>query len=388
MIPHFIKYMGSKRDILEDIQTVVDAMSVDADCFCDLFAGTAIVSFAMSDRYRVISNDIQRYSAVFTHAYFGDYSNNKDVIEVLKEIREYAELHVNNIRSKYSRLQELYEYDDNVSYEDFLTLETAQQGLLDMNLGDDYVFFTQHYSGTYWSLAQCLWIDALRKSANLYQGSSLYYAVLASLIFAMSYSSQSTGHFAQFRKITKNNYLDILNCRKRDVFNLFSKKLSEVMSLVKDNQLEYEVRTDDFRDCLKNLPQGSIVYADPPYSNVHYSRFYHVIETLVRYDSPNVEHNGRYRDDRHQSPFDQKRNVRSAFASLFKGVKDADSHIVLSYSNNGMLTPEEIMEIGDSIFGSDYESSMYEKEYSHMKMGRSDEYKMDVKELLITYRKL
>ena len=144
----------------------------------------------------------------------------------------------------------------------------------------------------------------------------------------------------------------------------------------------------DYRECLKLIPKGTIVYADPPYSNVHYSRFYHAVETLVKYDNPKLKYNGRYRTDRHQSPFDQAAHVREAFKQLFDGVKSSESHLILSYSDNGMLTPEEILEIGSQIMGSEYECSIYSKDYSHMKMGRSDEYKMDVKELLINYKRL
>ena len=34
--------------------------------------------------------------------------------------------------------------------------------------------------------------------------------------------------------------------------------------------------------------KNKIVYADPPYTRDHYSRFYHVLETISLFDSPIV----------------------------------------------------------------------------------------------------
>lgn len=388
MIPHFLKYMGSKREILGDIREAVDALHTDSTCFCDLFAGTAIVSYAMSDRYNVISNDIQQYSSVFAKTYFGTY-NQYDGQEVVGNILTSAQKHVDHLNRSYPFMKTLYCYSDDMDFECFKILETAQQDLLDREMNEAYSLFTRSYSGTYWSLEQCIWIDALRKVADDYKAAPIYYAILSSIIYAMSYSSQSTGHFAQFRKMTPKNYKNILFYRKKSIVELFSKKLTEVLSIRKDdNSFEYTCFSLDFRLCLQKIPKGSIVYADPPYSNVHYSRFYHAVETLVRYDNPVLEFTGRYRSDRHQSPFDQQKNVRKAFTLLFEGVKTTQSHLILSYSDNGMLTPEEIISIGTQVLGEAYVHDLCSKEYSHMKMGRSDEYKMDVNELLITFKRL
>lgn len=388
-IPHFLKYMGSKREILDDISNAVDSLETDSDYFCDLFAGTAVVSCAMADKFNVISNDIQQYSSVFAKTYFGVYDQNKRAEDIAESVLTNAQSYVNRLNEEYPLLKELFCYSDDISFDQFCSLEMAQQNLMQTDFLGDFTFFTKCYSGTYWSLEQCEWIDALRKVAEDYRGNDVYYAILSSIIYAMSYSSQSTGHFAQFRKITEDNYKNILAYRKRNIAELFFKKFCEVYSTIRHSVNDANgCLSMDYRECLKLIPKGTIVYADPPYSNVHYSRFYHAVETLVKYDNPKLKYNGRYRTDRHQSPFDQAAHVREAFKQLFEGVKSSESHLILSYSDNGMLTPEEILEIGSQIMGAEYECSIYSKDYSHMKMGRSDEYKMDVKELLINYKRL
>jgi adenine-specific DNA-methyltransferase len=387
-IPHFLKYMGAKRDILAEIDEAVRSLNVDSTCFCDLFAGTSVVSYAMSDMYDVISNDIQAYSSVFARTYFADFSRYTDHPVLVGDILKQAESHKEELDKLLATLGNVLRHTEYMSFEDFEKCEYWQQGLINSSLEGNYILFTKFYSGTYWSLEQCQWIDSIRKVADACDDPDLKDAIMSSLIFAMSYSSQSTGHFAQFRKITERNYMDILSYRRRPIPDMFARKLTEILSVIVNSGSHNKMATTmDYVDCLNNIPRNAIVYADPPYSNVHYSRFYHAVETLVKYDYPKIKYTGRYRSDRHQSPFDQKTAVKVAFRNLFAGVINAGAHLVLSYSDNGMLTPDEIMDLAGEMFGDTYDSDIFEKDYSHMKMGRSDEYKMDVKELLLTFKR-
>ena len=68
--------------------------------------------------------------------------------------------------------------------------------------------------------------------------------------------------------------------------------------------------------------------------------------------------------------------------------KNRESHLVLSYSNNGMISQEEILNIGNSILGKGYKCDLQSREYIHSKMGRSDEYQLDVNELIMSYKKV
>ena len=86
----------------------------------------------------------------------------------------------------------------------------------------------------------------------------------------------------------------------------------------------------------------SAIYADPPYTRYHYSRYYHVLETICLRDNPEVSTtfpNGKggfsraiYRKDRHQSPFCIKSQAEEAFDLLFQKTKDLGVPLILSYS--------------------------------------------------------
>ena len=115
------------------------------------------------------------------------------------------------------------------------------------------------------------------------------------------------------------------------------------------------------------MPETDLVYADPPYSFVHYSRFYHALETLVRYDYPASEYYGRYRSDRHQSPFCVKTKVKKAFQDIILPVAEAQKKLVISYSNTGMITLGDLRKECEIGFGKSH-VQLISSDYMHATM--------------------
>ena len=384
-LPHLMKYMGSKRELLDFIISSINDLDIESNWFCDLFSGTSVVGCSLKDEYNVQINDIQIYTSIFANTYLPNINKLINSTE-LEKIKDRVLCYVDEFYRKYPDL--IFDYNSIDNYEKLTKLEIQQQNLIYSNFEIGFHLFVKYYSGTYWSYTQCVWIDSIRAVAEEYKGKSDYYIILSSLIYAMSYTSQSTGHFAQFRDVTESNMHDIMLYRIRDIWTYFEKKFLEILNMVDvEATNRYTITTLDYLDCLRLIERNTIVYADPPYSSVHYSRFYHAIETLIRYDYPNVKYKGRYREDRHQSPFGKKTEVKNAFGKLFKGVKNKNSHLILSYSDNGMITQDEIMEIGNSIMGNQYKGDIQVKEYIHSKMGRSDIHSMGVNELIISYKR-
>lgn len=380
-----MKYMGSKRELLDFIISSINDLDIESNWFCDLFSGTSVVGCSLKDEYNVQINDIQIYTSIFANTYLPNINKLINSTE-LEKIKDRVLFYVDEFYRKYPDL--IFDYNSIDNYEKLTKLEIQQQNLIYSNFEIGFHLFVKYYSGTYWSYTQCVWIDSIRAVAEEYKGKSDYYIILSSLIYAMSYTSQSTGHFAQFRDVTESNMHDIMLYRIRDIWTYFEKKFLEILNMVDvEATNRYTITTLDYLDCLRLIERNTIVYADPPYSSVHYSRFYHAIETLIRYDYPNVKYKGRYREDRHQSPFGKKTEVKNAFGKLFKGVKNKNSHLILSYSDNGMITQDEIMEIGNSIMGNQYKGDIQVKEYIHSKMGRSDIHSMGVNELIISYKR-
>lgn len=384
-IPHIIKYMGSKRSI---IQYVVDGINA---CYTggqvvDLFAGSGVLSGALRGQTDVLSNDIQSYSAILSKTYLGPYDWS-DYEEVLGNVITASQQRVDAINERYPEL--VFDYNRNFTIEEFDRIEKAQQNLINYNFGDmEYHLFMKNFSGTYWTFQQCAWIDSIRSVADEYRDSQYYYPILSSLMFAMSYNSQSTGHYAQYRDATsEKSMLDILIYRRKEILPFFIRKFNEFREHLGEHNFDSQVVAMDYKDCLDIMQHGATVYADPPYCFVHYSRFYHALETLVKYDYPEVKHKGRYRTDRHQSPFCIKSQVEQAFVDMFDGVNNKEANLVLSYSNTGMIELDNLIDLARQHFTDEYNIEVRVQDYEHSTMGRREDKSRNVQEALILIKR-
>lgn len=376
--------MGSKRKLLAYLGDSINEI-YEGENICDLFAGTSVLSGSLGHSATMHSNDIQKYSAILSKTYLGNY----DSIEfknLINDVVKLAQNHVDKIKKLYPHL--VFDYTIEMSLDEFNIIEKQQQELINTDFKNTKHFlFIKNYSGTYWSFEQCLWIDGLRAAAEKYIKSPAYYPILSSLMFAMAYNAQSTGHYAQYRDANNiASMKDIIIYRRKEILPYFRKKLIELIESIESNKFNHVITSLDYRDCLDIIPKGTLVYADPPYAFVHYSRFYHVLETLVKYDYPEVLFKGRYRTDRHQSPFCKRTEVIGAFEVMFEKIKRKNSKLILSYSNNGMISLEQILNIATKIFKNEYIVHSKAVDYTHSTMGRSEDKSREVKEYLIIAR--
>lgn len=344
--PSLIKYMGSKSEIIGFVINGLNTIHKPGQAVCDLFAGSCTLSSALRENdIPIYSNDIQAYSEVLAKTYLGNY--NWEEYPSIKVIIARAEQIVCAWKQHYPELWEKFDYSRNYTLDEFLQIEQEQCNLLYDNTFKEslelcknshirnYHLFTLDYSGTYWGFQQCVWIDSLRCVIDDYKSTpELYNVLLSCMMFAMAYNSQSTGHYAQFRKAqTTSSMEDILIYRRKTIASFFERKYEELSATLR--RAPHSCITQlDFADCIDTLPKNTLVYADPPYCFVHYSRFYHILETFVLYDYPTVKYDGRYRDDRHQSPFCIATKVEQAFSLMFEKLYHRNCELVLSYSNS------------------------------------------------------
>ncbi|THF82261.1 hypothetical protein E6C55_06910 [Cohnella fermenti] len=380
-VPHFIKYMGSKKKIIDFVVNAINEVHTGGP-ICDLFAGSSVLSGVLRNQSQVISNDIQEYSSVLAKAYLTNYqwSMHPNLID---DVVQRARSRVEEFLAANPQLQ--FDYNREFTVEEFVALEESQRSLIHHDFSQfEYHLFTKYYSGTYWSFDQCVWIDAFRSVAEEYRETPFYNAILASLMFAMSYNSQSTGHYAQYRDATNDSSMaDIHIYRRKEIEPYFSRKMDELINTLHENRHPFEVYSLDYLDCLEMIPERTVVYADPPYAFVHYSRFYHAIETLVRYDYPDVRYKGRYRTDRHQSPFCIRTQVEDAFRQMFQKIRDKRSNLVLSYSNTGMIELDQLENLAIATFGRNYSVEVQTIEYLHSTMGRKEDKSRNVEEAVV-----
>ena len=383
--PHYVKYMGSKSKIMDFVINGINEVYAGGTIL-DLFAGSASLAGALRSQVPVHSNDIQEYSAVLAQAYLTAYKGKSapTADELIQKAQGITKKHLHLITDE-------LQYKDIEGLQHFNDVEESNRELIKLDFNHAFHLFTKNYSGTWWTALQCIWIDAFREVAEEYKGKPIYPVILTSLMYAMAYTSQGTGHYAQYRD-AKNikSMKDIMIYRRRDLAHYFARKYNDALLDIPATKTKQKHITTslDFVDCLKSFAGGTI-YADPPYCFVHYSRFYHAIETLVKYDYPELQIKGgklvkgRYREERHQSPFCIRTKVGKAFRDMFEGVKSTKSNLVLSYSKNGMIGMDTVEALAVEVFGKHYTLDMVSTDYKHMTLGRQGDRHRDVEECLV-----
>ncbi len=226
---------------------------------------------------------------------------------------------------------------------------------------------TAYYASFYYGLRQAIDLDSLRaaiddlpRSDPLAERMRLHY--LSALLHAASVTTSGTSHFAQPRQVTKDSeVLSMIVRRRLDVLETFREFSAAIARHVAASDLSPRNRTfcGDYRDLIdagdagdsaprwKSEAAADVVYMDPPYTGDNYSRFYHVLETLARYDYPELERDasgqptvGRYPviEKRFLSGFCSRRTVENEFRRVIEASAVSGVPLVISYgSPNGLL---------------------------------------------------
>lgn len=373
-----IHYLGSKLRMLDAIREALDGVVTGGGAVCDLFAGSGTVSKYLLRHYDVVSVDIQMYSKVLCEASMGRLDTAPDADRVLAEIhsqREREELEscfqelINYERNCISMARQgeiapLYEIIEQGSLYILAhegnpavsrRLETCMRAGLDRTarstvLAGEDSMICRYYGGLYFSYEQAAAMDCIAHWVFCREG-LLRTKALAALLSTASEVVNTVGkQFAQPLKVRngkgelKTSLLPkIITDRGLDVYDIYRKWLCYYFS-AGSSRKSYTVIRDDYVSALDRLRGFDIaaVYADPPYTRYHYSRYYHVLETICLRDEPKVSTtfpNGKggisraiYRADRHQSPFCIKSRAEASFDVLFQKVRGLGVPLVLSYS--------------------------------------------------------
>ncbi len=107
------------------------------------------------------------------------------------------------------------------------------------------------------------------------------------------------------------------------------------------------------------------VYLDPPYTKRQYAGNYHILETIACEDEPEAKGDGGLRpwkDD--ASAFCYRKSAGSALDAAIRNLDAED--VFLSYSEDGQIGPEQVLEI----LASHGKVTIYEHEYTRYRSNR------------------
>ena len=388
-----IHYLGSKLRILDFINDTLDNLDPMQGTVCDLFSGSGTVSKFLSKNRRVVSVDIQEYSRVLCSALLNPSNlemsahdfidsvassdNYKKLRNVFSSLIRYEAEALDDARKGYiNSLYEIIEYGSLLKIEQaelseinkysptFFSVLNETVAQIKKNGFDNNAkaMVARYFGGLYFSYEQAIQIDsALEVAFQISEnGSSQRDILIAAILSATSDIVNTVGkQFAQPLQVRdgkgklKINLLPkILNDRSMQFYERLLYWITQYVQ-INPSASKHEIIRADYREALKKLQGGkvSIIYADPPYTRYHYSRYYHVLETICLRDTPEVSSTfanksgisrGVYRKDRHQSPFCIKTQAPEAFNELFNYASKVNAPLVLSYSpfnNNQPATP-------------------------------------------------
>ncbi|MGZ4857682.1 MAG: DNA adenine methylase [Methanobacteriaceae archaeon] len=353
-----MQYMGGKGRIVEGILDGLQLNFSEASKLVDLFAGSGVVSFqAMARGYQVYANDIQPYSsAILSSMLVHPIRDINNLIDILSNVTD--DKFFKNDRSNYladyfaekSFITALNEDRlDWYKYQEFCESVKLCNGLKQdidvLKKKENWSLFLAYYRNTYFGVRQCAEIDYLRELCEQLND-DLKAHLMACVVSSLTYCVSSTTHLAQFLKpSTEKNAKNILKRRNLRILDFVLTRLKLLAEMKRP--LTGSVLNFDFKVALEKFELDStcIVYADPPYFKEHYSRYYHVLDTFVLYDYPELTFNkrlgtttiGRYRNDRLISDFGKKSQVRFAFNELCDSCKKYGNKLAISYACSSLV---------------------------------------------------
>lgn len=226
------RYIGNKAKLLNWIRGLVDEYTT-GNSFFDVFAGTGVVTKEFLDEFDTfIMNDFLYSNNIIYNAFFGKEDYNSEKLFAIKD--EY-----NSIRKR--------------------------------KLDDTY--FEDNYGGKFFSFHDSMIIGEIRE--RIKQNNNINEREKAILIASLLYSADkianTVGHYDAYRK-----KIDIVDRFVFELINPLDTK-GKVISIYREdaNELVRKVTAD-------------IAFIDPPYNSRQYSRFYHVLEGITKWEKPQL----------------------------------------------------------------------------------------------------
>lgn len=299
-----MRFIGNKTNLLNDIaQVIKENCDGTEKVFCDIFSGTASVARFFKNRYKIISNDLLYFSYVLQK---GTIENNE--IPSFKKLEDRLNIH------------DVFDYLENI----------------DIKQEKFNKFIYENYSPNkkcermYLTSENALRIDFIRNKIEEWRNKELinnneYYYLLAALIEGVPFVSNITGTYGAYLK----------QWDKRAF-----KKFEMIRLNVIDNNVKNQCYNKNSNDLIQEI-SGDILYLDPPYNERQYLPNYHLLETIAKYDNPEIKGKTGIRVyNSEKSNYCIKNKVYSEMEELIKNAKF--KHIIVSYNQDGLLSKNDI----------------------------------------------
>lgn len=339
-------YIGSKMKLLDFIrESISDYTGKTYDkihSFADICSGTGVVTFDVikGGCKKVLINDIQHYAYMISSVWTKSDINLVKMKDIILELN--TELNMMN--------------------ED--TLLNVKE--------DDFIYnnYTEKSDRLYLTRLNGYKTDYIRKKIELLKKESSindkeYRLLLKLLLYGVASVSNIASVYGAFLKKYKNVSLKNLHLD----WNL-------VEDLV-DANIEHKSYNSGIVDLLdkNDFSDYEVVYMDPPYvANRGYHDNYHLLETISRYDNPEIKgKTGLRKIVDTKSRFCSKLDAFTEFKNVLS--KLSCKYVFISYSSESVVSKSDMIELLKNTGWKDVKC--YEKEYKRFKSNKNSEEKQE-----------
>lgn len=312
------RYIGNKNKLLPWIKELIEDNTF-GNSFFDVFAGTGIVTKEFIDKYdKFIINDFLFSNNIIYNAFFN--SSNFDKEKLIDRKNKFQNLNYKII-------------------------------------GENY--FSENYGDKFFSKNDAYIIGEIRElieqdlNLNIKEKNIL----IASLLYSVDKIANTVGHYDAYRK---GNEI-------KDRFKF------ELINPLETSNKQIEIYREDSNQLVRQK-KSDIAFIDPPYNSRQYSRFYHVLENIAKWDKPVLTGVAMKPPTENTSQYSRV-TAPEAFEDLIINLNV--NYIVVTYNNTyksksksskNKITHEKILEILNKVGN----TKVFEKPFQFFNAGKTD----------------
>lgn len=315
------RYTGSKYKLMPWIKELILENCPEHQSLFDVFGGTGVVTAELLDiTEESIINDFLYSNEIFYKAFFSQEEYDPKKLQAY--VDKYAAMDKSKIEDNYVSIN----YGDKYfRYEDAKLIGEIRE-----NIQQDY-------------------------NAGLLNEHE-FCVLLASLLYSFDRCANTVGHYEAYIK-------------GKEIRSEFIFELVEPI----ETQNKISIYRIDSNELAKSV-SADIAFIDPPYNSRQYSRFYHVMETITKWDKPKLAGTAMKPPEENMSDYCRS-TAPIVFADLIQSLNV--KYIVVTYNNTydskssssrNKITLEQIQEILEA----KGETKIYETDYHRFNAGKTD----------------
>jgi adenine-specific DNA methylase len=368
-------YMGSKKSLRSFIVESSTIYLNSESSILDIMCGSGSVAGATSMKWQTYASDamkfcrilgkvqgsgfsLKRANELLTDLHIDVQKNIKYLKNIFKEELELEDILLHSeicedLKLRYNKFCYSYSYPNGKFGEMYFAQTNTQ---------NQWSLFSLAYSNLYLGLRQAIELDSYRYAIEQILNEEDKSWALAALITTISaVGNNYGGHFAQpkykdIEALNLNGLFSLMEQRSISISNEFAIRLRSIaFESEKSKGAKIESLDGPWENALMSFSAKliektiNLVYLDAPYTRDEYSRYYHLLETLVDYKYYPLIGVGRVPDKKNSSRFSSEfftktsNKLKLQYVKIISKILDEGLICAWSYSDSATVAAMEII---------------------------------------------